>query len=106
MLMILWFNVQGPHFVMLIMLLHVILKIENLSLWFNSNRLKINVDKSLNIGNPPHGPFVNDKILDISSNYKYLGLTVTVDSNLSWNKHVQELCCKLGARVGVLYRIS
>ena len=59
---------------------------------------------SLNIGNPLHGPFVNDKILDISSKYKYLGLTV--DSNLSWNKHVQELCCKLGAHVGVLYRLS
>ena len=60
---------------------------------------------SLNIGNPPNCLFVNDKILDISSNYKYLGLTV--DSNLSWNKHVQELCCKLGARVEVLlYRLS
>ena len=91
--------------------------IENLSLWFNNNRLKLNVDKScimyigsiqrlnsLNIGNHPHGPFVNDKILDISSNYKYLGLTV--DSNLSWNKHVEELCCKLGARVRVPYRLS
>ena len=31
---------------------------------------------------------------------------LTVDSNLSWNKHVEELCCKLGARVGVLYRLS
>ena len=31
---------------------------------------------------------------------------LTADSNLSWNKHVEELCCKLGARVGVLYRLS
>ena len=35
-------------------------------------------------------------------NYKYLGVWIT--SNLSWSKHISEVCRKARQKVGILYR--
>ena len=49
-------------------------------------------------------PNIDGNDLALCDTYKYLGLTV--DAHLSWNNHVDNLCGKLGSRIGILYRSS
>ena len=89
--------------------------IDAASRWFRQNRLKLNIDKScmmfigsqqrFNIVEPFEiHPNIDGNDLALCDTYKYLGLTV--DAHLSWNNHADNLCGKLGSRIGVLYRSS
>ena len=89
--------------------------IDAASRWFRQNRLKFNIDKSCMMFIGSQQRFYNVEPFEIHPNidgndlafcdtYKYLGLTV--DAHLSWNNHVDNLCGKLGSRIGVLYRSS
>ena len=49
-------------------------------------------------------PVVGGDNLIILDSYKYLGLTF--DPSLTWNNHINELCTKLGKRLGILHRLS
>ena len=49
---------------------------------------------------------VTSKFLVLLSRNFAFSLGLTVDAHLSWNNHVDNLCGKLGSRIGVLYRSS
>ena len=91
--------------------------IDTVMLWFEKNRLQINVDKScmmyigshqklINIGvnDNMSYPMINGQSVNAVDSCKYLGLTV--DSHVSWSKHIESLCSKLASRIGILYRLS
>ena len=80
--------------------------------WFKANKLTLNTDKSSftlfksskkvipNI--PEHIDFLNQKILR-TSHIKFLG--VTLDENLTWNQHINEICSKLKRLFHIFYNI-
>ena len=45
---------------------------------------------------------INGITMERVENYKYLGVWIT--SNLSWSKHITEVCRKARQKVGILYR--
>ena len=49
-------------------------------------------------------PMINGQSVNAVDSCKYLGLTV--DSHVSWSKHIESLCSKLASRIGILYRLS
>ena len=83
-----------------------------LSSWFNANKLTLNTDKSsftifksrghrsLNL--PNHIEFQN-KLLKRSSQIKFLGLTI--EENLTWNLHINDICNKLKRLFHIFYNI-
>ena len=87
--------------------------IEYLYKWFNANKLTVNSSKSSftifttnHIRNTNHFPdniTINNERILISSSTKYLG--VTIDQELSWKEHIQELCNKLKGMFSVFYNI-
>ena len=92
--------------------------IDTIHSWFTNNRLKRNIDKSciMYIGSQKRHQncLINTNTLDIPvvggdnliilDSYKYLGLTI--DPSPTWNNHINELCTKLGKRLGILHRLS
>ena len=88
---------------------HLTNKLQNglneLSTWYNDNRLKINIDKTkvllfkssssdnLNI-------FIDDTQIEQVKSIRYLG--VEIDENLSWRPHVNQLCKSLSFTVHTL----
>ena len=84
-------------------------KLESLNKWFKHNQLTLNVDKtcytlfsrseqlSLSIS-------LNGKEIEKVDAAKYLG--IYLDSSLSWNMHVDELCKKVQKLFGPFYYIS
>merc|ERR1711888_484446 len=80
--------------------------------WFTANKLTLNTDKSSftifkskrkEIHNlPEHIEFLDYKIKR-TTHIKYLGLTI--DENLTWNNHINELCTKLKSLFHVFYNI-
>ena len=56
-----------------------------------------------NLSLESHPPLqINGVTMERVENYKYLGVWIT--SNLSWNKHITEVCRKARQKVGILYR--
>ena len=53
-------------------------------------------------GVPPSPLQINGVTMERVDNYRYLGVWIT--SNLSWNKHIPEVCHKARQKVGILYR--
>ena len=45
---------------------------------------------------------VNNQLMELVQNYKYLG--VVVSSDLSWSKHIQLICVKAKKILGLPYR--
>ena len=83
-----------------------------LNAWFTANKMTLNTDKSTftifkssknYIPNLPDSiEFLNYEIKR-SSSIKFLGLTI--DENLTWNQHIDELCCKLKSLFHIFYNI-
>ena len=57
---------------------------------YNSNSIDLNIH-------------YNQQKLDIVNNFKFLG--ITIDENLNWKEHVNEICKKLDRYVYALYRL-
>ena len=79
--------------------------------WMKSNRLAINVKKTnlILFHSIQHKPSqslsikINDALIDEVTSAKYLG--ITFDSNLTWKKHINDLCMKLSKTVGLLAKV-
>ena len=87
--------------------------LEYLYQWFKDNKLTVNAKKSSftifttshirNNTNFPDSIAVNNESIFISNSTKYLG--ITIDQELSWKDHVQELCNGLKGMFSVFYNI-
>ena len=77
--------------------------------WAASNKLSINIDKTkcLLISNIYHSDdlniFLNGQNLEFVDFTKFLG--VTIDRNLKYDKHIEEICSKVSKSLGIIYRI-
>ena len=79
--------------------------------WLCANRLSLNVGKTeLTIFRPPSVPLAKRITLTLAGSkifeslkVKYLG--IILDSRLTWKLHIDELCKKLGRRVGMVFKI-
>ena len=89
--------------------------INSLVFWFKRNKLSVNIDKfcSMLIGSLQRiNNYFNRKSLGLKvmgtdlanrSHYTYLGLTI--DSCLTWNIAVSNICKKLGSRIAMAQRL-
>ena len=81
------------------------------SYWYESNLLKGNYEKYQIISMGPKGKTKDLEItmsnvrIKCGSDLKLLGLTIHVDQNLDFSKHVSEVCKRAGRKVGVLIRL-
>ena len=86
--------------------------VDNALVWLNNNRLLVNSSKSKcmligtrqRLANSSLLIHINGTFLENCEYTKLLGLYI--DSNLTWNKHVDFLCKKLSKKLGILYRYS
>lgn len=90
--------------------INLILELNNVKNWINSNKLKLNIlktnyiffqNRSINLSLPPVS--LEGEILDKVNCTKLLG--VTIDENLNWKHHIDQTCLKLSKIIGILYRI-
>ena len=87
--------------------------LDKLNTWFRSNKLSLNLKKTnymllgtRNKTNQFKDKFnlsINDTELDEVNAFKFLG--VTVDQNLTWKNHIDELAKKCSSRIGILYKV-
>ena len=88
--------------------------LNNISSWYRENRLKINSDKSkvMLVGSKAQIKSLNvDEFisnydgmpLELVENAKYLGMTI--NSNISWDFHVQRLCQNMYFHLSLLSRL-
>ena len=82
--------------------------LDNAQIWFASNRLSINIDKSCtmsvtnkSVNNPIFD--INDNALSSVSHTQYL--VVTICENLSWQAQIKTVCSKMGYVINILYRL-
>ena len=83
-----------------------------LTSWFNANKLTLNAEKSSftifkSRGNrsqnlPDHIEFENKQIKR-TTHIKFLG--ITIEENLTWNLHINEICNKLKRLFHIFYNI-
>ena len=87
----------------------------DVSSWANLNRMALNASKtkSMLIASPRKLRFLSSQSLDVAVNNTIVDqvleakvLGVTFDHHLSWEQHVDSLCCKLNSRLSLLRRIS
>ena len=91
-------------------------EIDKLSVWFKHNHLTTNASKSCSmligsrqrinnfVNKPDLGLSLDGIIISNHSSYRYLG--VQIDSFLSFDKMVDNICNKLSSRVSMLLRLS
>ena len=74
--------------------------------WLKNNYMKANTDKShlLLSGKNNPTPNIDGNVIESEDNQILLG--ITIDSNLSFNKHIDNLCKKASAKLNALARIS
>ena len=87
--------------------------LNNLSCWLKANKLSLNVAKTelMIIGSRKRLSAqcddveirIDDQIIKRVDHTKSLGLTI--DAQLSWGKHVKEICKKVSSAIGVLKRV-
>ena len=88
--------------------------LENIRKWMIQNKLQIHPSKSKHIfigspynlknkvsGNPI---LINNKLVPKINKYSCLG--VTMDERLSWDKHIDSICSKVGASIGAMRRVK
>ena len=83
-----------------------------LSPWFNSNKLTLNADKSSSLFSNPVGKkykiyplilFFLDKQLKRTTHIRFLG--ITLEENLIWSQHNNEVVNKLKRMFHIFYKI-
>ena len=93
--------------------LAVISELNNLICWLRANRLSLNVAKTelMIIGSRQRlhsqcdeiNICIDDKMIKRVDHTKSLGLAI--DAQLSWSKHVEEICKKASSAIGALKRV-
>ena len=93
--------------------LALIPELNNLSCWLKANKLSLNVAKTelMIIGSRQRLSAqcddveirIDDQIIKRVDHTKSLGLTI--DAQLSWGKHVEEICKKVSLAIGALKRV-
>ena len=89
--------------------------VNKISQWFEFNKLTLNVEKSciMLVGSKPNIAnistndikiYLNGALLNVLDKHTYLGLTI--DSSLTWDDYINNLCRRLSSRVGLLQRLS
>ena len=76
--------------------------------WADSNKLPINESKSKVLaitGKCMASKFSDELVITVEENRKTL-LGLTIDSSLSFDCHVENLCNKLASRIGVLSKMG
>lgn len=82
----------------------------NVSNWITANKLTLNISKTFYmLSSSIHSiqdnidVQLNNKSLSRVNNIKFLG--VTIDENLTWKAHLQQVCIRISQVTGVIYRI-
>ena len=86
-------------------------ELQNLSIWFDSNKLTVNPSKSnflikpLKLNKPfsPTNVFLNNISVPQCINIKYLG--ITIDMNLNFDFHISNIAYKISKTVGIISKI-
>jgi Reverse transcriptase (RNA-dependent DNA polymerase) len=85
------------------------IELQKLSIWFQANKLSLNIQKSNYMAfGKKHIPdnmsclCINMMPLAKVASTKFLG--VIIDSNLNWNLHIKMVSSKLASGVGILYK--
>ena len=78
--------------------------------WSDSNRLTINVDKTVgmlisnpNVNLPTNSIMLQDHAISNIQATKFLG--IFVDNNLKYDTHIKFICNKISKSIGILYKI-
>ena len=78
--------------------------------WLCINRLSLNITKTnfviFHAKNKPLHPItilINNKAIEETDNVKYLG--ITLDSELTYKKHADEVSKKISRSIGILYKL-
>lgn len=85
--------------------------LSNLLIWLNSNKLKLNVDKTkymyistrTNI-DKNHIIHINGEKIDSVTQFKYLG--VILDEKLCFKNHIDEIVKKMSKNISIMYRAN
>ena len=81
--------------------------------WFKSNKLHINVNKTVailfhtrqkRVNIDENSIVFNNNIFPFTTNTKFLG--IIIDNNLTWKAHINYVTTKISKGVGVLLRLS
>ena len=81
--------------------------------WFKSNKLHINVNKTIamlfhtrqkRVNIDENSIVIDGNIIPFSTNTKFLG--INIDNNLTWKAHINYITTKISKGVGVLLRLS
>ena len=86
-------------------------ELSKVSQWLAANKLSINVTKTKYMVFHLHKKVVTYPDLQLNGNkiervtqFNFLGLIL--QSNLSWNKHVNHISLKVSKTIGILYRLK
>ena len=91
----------------------MIKELENVSMWFKSNKLSLNVDKTKWLLFHPLSkrqsllqtfPNVLIEHIHIKREYETKFLGVFIDENLSWKQHIDIVSSKISKSIGILYK--
>lgn len=88
------------------------LELRKVDLWLIKNRLTLNVDKTVAMLfsnrrssiDVRHRVCISNRHVIFDCKVKYLG--VTLDDDLSFKEHINNLCSRVAKNIGVLYRVS
>ena len=81
--------------------------------WLKSNKLHINVNKTVamlfhtrqkRVNIDENSIVIDGKIILVTTNTKFLG--INIDNNLTWKAHINHMTTKISKGVGVLSRLS
>ena len=88
-------------------------KLSNRNCWLKANKLSLNVAKTelmiigsrqrLSVQNEDVVIRIEDKNIKQVEHTKYMG--VTIDAQLTWCKHFEEMCQKVSSTIGALKRV-
>ena len=84
-------------------------ELDNISQWFNSNRLSVNLDKTyVSLFSLRNNVFLNNflinhEILKFGDKGRFLG--IFFDQKLNFSYHVKHICTKLSKTIGIFYKI-